>query len=108
MKRWLAVFGGGMLGGISRYGVGLMLPAAQGLAATTTVNLVGSFLLAFITFGLSQAIDLPSWLILALGTGFVGAFTTWSTLTLEAVTLHALVWLFADVTLGLAAAGLGL
>ncbi|WP_461213618.1 fluoride efflux transporter FluC [Lacticaseibacillus sp. GG6-2] len=108
MKQWLAVFGGGALGGLARYGVSSVMPAAHGLAATTTVNLVGSFLLAFITFGLARRVDLPDWLILALGTGFVGAFTTCSTLTLEVVTWHALVWLIGDVTLGLAAAGLGL
>lgn len=108
MKQWFAVFAGGALGGLSRYGVGLLMPAAHGLAATTTVNLVGSFLLAFVTFGLSQRVDLPNWMILALGTGFVGAFTTWSTLTLDVVTWYALGWLIADVTLGLAAAGLGL
>jgi CrcB protein len=85
----------------------LVLTGQQGLVATTTVNLLGSFLLAFITFGLAQRLALPTWLILGLGTGFVGAFTTWSTLVLETVTLRAIVWFIGNLTLGLACAGCG-
>ncbi len=73
--RWrdaAAVFSGGCLGGAARYGVGLWLHDGTSLLGTTVVNLTGSFLLALITYGLALYVDLPDWLILALGTGFVG------------------------------------
>ena len=81
----LAVFGGGCIGGLARYGLGLMLHDSSTLLGTTTVNLIGSFLLAYITFGVAVRLALPNWLILACGTGFVGAFTTFSTFASEAV-----------------------
>ncbi len=79
----LAVFIGGCFGGVARWGISLWLNDADTMLGTTAVNLVGSFVLAFVTYGLAVAIDLPSWLILALGTGFVGAFTTFSTMVLN-------------------------
>lgn len=78
-----AVFAGGAVGGVARYGVSLWLGDADTMLGTTAVNLSGSFLLAFITYGLAMYFDLPEWLILALGTGFIGAFTTFSTLVLN-------------------------
>ncbi|WP_155285965.1 fluoride efflux transporter FluC [Lacticaseibacillus zhaodongensis] len=80
-----AVFIGGCCGGAARYGIGIWLNDSKTLLGTTAVNLVGSFLLALITYGLAEYFDLPNWLILALGTGFVGAFTTFSTLVLNLV-----------------------
>ena len=79
----LAVFIGGCFGGVARWGISLWLNDADTMFGTTAVNLVGSFILAFVTYGLAVYIDLPSWLILALGTGFVGAFTTFSTMVLN-------------------------
>ncbi len=39
----LAVFGGGMLGGLGRYGVDQWLSGVNSLAGTMTVNLLGCF-----------------------------------------------------------------
>jgi CrcB protein len=77
--RYLAVFTGGCLGGLARYGVGLLL-APNSLEATLLVNWLGSFLLSFLTYSAAERFDLPDWLILLLGTGLIGAFTTFSTL----------------------------
>lgn len=82
----LAVFIGGCLGGVARWGISLWLNDAKTMLGTTAVNLVGSFLLAFVTYGLAVHIDLPSWLLLALGTGFLGTFTTFSTMVLNLCT----------------------
>lgn len=114
--RWrdaAAVFSGGCLGGAARYGVGLWFHDGTNLLGTTAVNLTGSFLLALITYSLALYVDLPDWLILALGTGFVGAFTTFSTLFVNVVA-HAAsqpafvaVMLVVNLVGGLAAAMLG-
>ncbi|MFD1485276.1 fluoride efflux transporter FluC [Lacticaseibacillus baoqingensis] len=107
LKQLPAVFGGGMLGGLARYGIGILLPANQGLLAATVVNLAGSFGLALLTFGLAARLQLPTWLTLGLGTGFIGAFTTWSTLVLLTVTHGAWLWLLGELIGGVIAAGAG-
>ncbi|GAW98449.1 fluoride efflux transporter FluC [Secundilactobacillus mixtipabuli] len=81
----LAVFIGGFLGGFARFMVDQLLHDSVSLLGTTTVNIAGSFLLAFITYGLVIFFDVPNWLIVGLGTGFIGAFTTFSTLVLNLV-----------------------
>ncbi|HET7580941.1 MAG TPA: fluoride efflux transporter CrcB [Bacillales bacterium] len=78
---------GGFFGSISRYGVSQMVkkryPTAFPLA-TFIVNLMGAFLLGWlIGSGTGR-----SWQLL-LGTGFLGAFTTFSTFKLENIELHA-------------------
>lgn len=80
-----SVFVGGMLGGVSRYEVGNWLNGVNTVMGTTVVNLVGCFLLTFTIYGLDLNIDLPEWEILGIGTVFVGAFTTFSTFTLDFV-----------------------
>lgn len=84
-RNYLAVFLGGCFGGIARYGLSMWINDAHTMLGTTVVNVVGSFLLTFITYGIAVRYDVPDWLILGLGTGFVGAFTTFSTLGLNLV-----------------------
>lgn len=75
----IAVFIGGMIGGTLRYYAGELI-SSNSLLNTTIINLIGSFVLAWLTFYLANVIDLPNWLITGLGTGICGAFTTFSTL----------------------------
>lgn len=105
----LAVFAGGGGGGLLRHGVNLSLGGANGLWATTCVNLLGSFLLALLTFGLAAYFGLPEWLILGLGTGAIGGFTTFSALMVGTVTtgLAGFAFLGANLVGGLGAVGLG-
>lgn len=85
----LGVMAGGALGALCRYLVSVTLQARllqtpyAGLPlATLAVNVVGSFLLAFLsTLALQDRLS-PFWM-LTLGTGFVGAFTTFSTFELD-------------------------
>lgn len=69
----------GALGGMTRYFFALQLDY-QG---TILVNLLGSLALAFFTYSIIQTAILPEWLNVGLGTGFIGAFTTFSTFTVD-------------------------
>lgn len=79
---------GGSLGTASRYGVGRVYPtlAGQWPVATFSVNIVGAFLLGFLLEGLTRLGPDSGWrqrTRLALGTGFLGSFTTYSALALD-------------------------
>ena len=91
------VAGGGALGALARWAVGLVGAALFGAGvpwATVVVNLVGSFLM-----GCLAAVLAPSGALFNGGlrlfavTGFLGAFTTFSTFSLDVVTL----WQRGDV-----------
>lgn len=75
---------GGFFGAIARYIVSNTLEFKSGFPlATWIVNMVGSFLL-----GLLFGIGVNSSLFLLLGTGFMGAFTTFSTFKQEGMLLQ--------------------
>lgn len=74
----VAIFG--FAGAVSRYGIGLALPDGGEAAfpwATLLVNLTGSILLGFL-IGYASIRKVPGWFKEAAGTGFLGAFTTFS------------------------------
>ena len=80
MKIVLAVAAAGFLGAAARFGIDILLPAGSGQFlpwATFAVNLSGSWLLGLLT-GSALRLKLPDWLREAAGTGFLGAFTTFS------------------------------
>lgn len=81
----LLVGAGGFCGAVSRYLVGRWLPRRNAGAfplATWLINVTGSFLL-----GLLAGASAPHWTLLLVGTGFMGAYTTFSTLSMDAVQL---------------------
>ncbi len=85
---WLVgIFVGGFFGGVLRYWISAVITDQATMMGTTIVNLLGSFLLAVTTYGLDLKFDLPEWLLLAIGTGLIGGFTTFSTLMLDFVSL---------------------
>lgn len=86
---YLLVGAAGFLGASLRYFVGVFLFHESTVFpfATLTVNLLGSFLLAWLTTVVLIRFSFPSYIKTALGTGFVGSFTTFSTLSVETVNL---------------------
>lgn len=74
-KSLFSVFFFGCLGGLSRYE---LVSLFSGQTTTLLINLVGCFLLAFITYYIIERQVFAGWLSTGLGTGFVGAFTTFS------------------------------
>jgi CrcB protein len=104
---------GGFFGAIARFGVSNWIkrnyPSSFPLA-TLLVNLVGSFLLGYMV---GKGWD-ASWNLL-FGTGFMGAFTTFSTFMLENITLHLnkqwkwlILYLGVSYTFGILLAFLGM
>lgn len=78
MNPFLLVGVGGVLGAVARYLLGERLPDAQ--VHTLAVNVLGSAVLG----GLLAAPSSDA-ILLAFGTGFCGAFTTFSTFAVETV-----------------------
>lgn len=85
------VAAGGVLGTLARYGLGLVLPApGHWPLPTLLVNVAGAFALGWLLEGLAgRGPDAGRRRLLRLtaGTGFLGAFTTYSTFSLDAVQL---------------------
>jgi CrcB protein len=77
-----AVVLGGALGATARFGVGRLLAAYPGRYATLLVNVLGSFALGVVVFG-----GLSGTLVLFFGTGVCGAFTTFSSFSVQTVDL---------------------
>jgi fluoride exporter len=82
-----AVFCGGIVGALMRYGLLEALPHARGEWpwATFTVNVAGAFALGYFTTRLQERLPLSAYRRPFLGTGFCGALTTFSTMQLELV-----------------------
>lgn len=89
----------GVFGALSRYGIGLAVSNLWGLssiAATLPINLAGSFVLGWLLTYAGITGNMHPWIRIGFGTGFIGAFTTFSTFSMETVLLleHGL-WLKA-------------
>lgn len=88
----LLVVGGGILGTLARYGLETSIPSPDGWPlATLLINLCGAFLLGVLLEALIRLgadAGRRRTIRLAVGTGFMGAFTTYSTLALEAAQLE--------------------
>ncbi|MFI5525780.1 fluoride efflux transporter CrcB [Streptomyces platensis] len=117
--RWdvLAVVAlGGLLGGTVRHALSLAFPAPTGAFPLTrfAVNVAGSFVLGLLV-GLGARHGLPEQVVTIAGSGFCGAYTTFSTFSYELVHLcekgqvrQSLLDAVASLAAGLAAAAAGL
>ncbi len=89
MNGFLAVAFGSALGGVSRYGLNVLLSGVMSPFPLSTwiVNAVGAFLMGCL-FGITQNTEhRSSPLFLLLTTGYLGGLTTFSTFTAESATL---------------------
>lgn len=108
----IAVFGG--LGGLSRYGLGEMIPNILGMPLVTVgINLLGSFFLPIWNNYLGLKLH-ESWK-LAIGTGFIGAFTTFSGMIIDVLKMYLtnnysgiLIYALISIIFGFFAALLGM
>lgn len=73
---------GGVLGALLRYGVSVRFDHDTFPTGTFAVNVIGSFVLGLVTFG-GAGTDV----LLFVGTGACGAFTTFSSFSFETVRL---------------------
>ena len=116
----LIVFLGGCAGAYARYWVSTeLLPTADGWpSATLVVNLLGAFLLGLLLEGLVRLGDdsgVRRLIRLTVGTGFMGAFTTYSSFASDVYALMrhetlALAAIYASTTIigGLALSAFGI
>ncbi len=96
----LLVAVGGALGAIARYLSTSMLPIETHWS-TLAINLTGSLLLGIIAGGLHGSGLISDELLLLLGTGILGAFTTMSTFSIDVMKLvDGSQWATATLYLG--------
>jgi CrcB protein len=105
----IAVFGA--LGALARYGVeGAVSRHWPGAFpwGSFVVNVSGAFLVGLVFVLLTERVTADPWLRSSLTIGFLGAYTTFSTLSFESYRLleDGAVWLALANTLGSVAAGL--
>lgn len=120
LKAFLAIFFGGGIGSVMRYGIQLLMheriTAYNFPWATFTVNIVGSFLIGLF-YALSARFNISVELRLFLTAGLCGGFTTFSTFSNDILAmfrqgagLPTLIYIVLTIVLGLlaCAAGAGL
>ncbi|WP_203247012.1 fluoride efflux transporter FluC [Sporosarcina beigongshangi] len=115
MRHILWVGLAGSLGAIARVVLGELIHSESGFpTATFIINLVGTFVLCFIVAGALRKLNVNQSLYDAVTTGFLGAFTTFSAVSMETVLLvesgqlaMAILYVTLSIIGGLAAGTLG-
>lgn len=117
MRKTIFISIGGFLGAILRYTIKNMhlYPYTDYLPLNTLIiNVMGSFLLALLLTVAFEVWQYDSDIRLGIATGFLGAFTTFSTLCKEIIGLmskgyysYALLYMTLSIVLGLAAVYFG-
>lgn len=111
----IAVGIGGFIGAIVRYSIGKVIFIRSGFPlATLLINLLGCLFLAWFFTITAKRVKMDPNLKLAIGTGFTGAFTTFSTFSVETLNLlkneqygFALFYVLASIFGGIGLALLG-
>ncbi len=76
---------GGAIGSVLRYILPFIIPGDNTILSTLSINLLGSLLLGILFGLLASGLDLSEELVLLLGTGILGSFTTMSTFAFQAL-----------------------
>lgn len=80
----IIVFIFGILGGLSRYEINTYLPKVGTFPLSTLlINLIGCYLFTFLIKNFLATKNIHQRWILGLGTGFIGAFTTFSSFMMD-------------------------
>lgn len=121
MIEWRAIVAvgiGAAVGGVARYLIGQFFLQRFGPGfpyGTLFINVSGSFCIGIVAqLAITRAFGMTPLLRLLLATGVLGGYTTFSTFSLDALTLlesgtlPALLYTLASVGLGFAGAGLGI
>jgi fluoride exporter len=108
---------GGSIGAVARYAISLALPTETGRFpwGTFLINITGSFILGFLLIVLIEQFPMGRLARPVIGTGLIGAYTTFSTFMVESVLLVragdpaiAAIYLVASLVLGLLAVFVGM
>ncbi|WP_051404829.1 fluoride efflux transporter CrcB [Bacillus cihuensis] len=83
---YVAIGVGGVIGAILRYLITDWFISFGSFFAIgiLCVNAIGCFLFGYLQ-GLARAYEIPNWVVMGLGTGLIGAFTTFSTFSMEVI-----------------------
>lgn len=116
MIGWIAA--GGAVGAVARYFVMIAVAQVMGAAfpwGTLAVNIIGSFVLGMLVEAFALVWSVSEGIRAFLVVGMLGAFTTFSTFSLDVVTLYergalmaAALYIIASVVFSVAALFLGL
>ena len=116
MRKYIFIALGGILGAVLRYII-RNIHMYKGVFPLNTliINIIGSFILALILTLAFEVMDFDSDISLGIATGFLGAFTTFSTMIKETVVLinsgyyySAISYLVISTILGLVSAYFGI
>ncbi|WP_409304481.1 fluoride efflux transporter CrcB [Peribacillus sp. SCS-155] len=106
----ILVMAGGFLGAICRFGISYIYETKAGEfpIGTLSINIIGCFLLGWLYSFARERSKISSKLILFIGTGFTGSFTTFSTFSVETYNLFSAENYFTAVLYIMLSIGLGL
>ncbi|MGN7476354.1 fluoride efflux transporter FluC [Solibacillus silvestris] len=105
----------GSIGAAMRYMTGIMFYTNSTFPYTTlSINLIGSFLLAWLSTNLFKRFSVTTDVRVAIETGFVGSFTTFSAVSIETVRMFesdnawlAILYIFSSIVGGVLMSRLG-
>lgn len=83
---YVAIGVGGVIGAVLRFLISYwFINLGSSFAfGILVINVIGCFLFGYLQ-GIARARKIPNWVVMGLGTGLIGAFTTFSTFSMEVI-----------------------